>query len=171
MYKNGSAFGTNMVSTALFYCCDDDLMSDLMRDVQDDVSTMAEADLLAAIKRLAVKEESLLVHRIKLNKLTQAPGTPIRTFLAALRGQASLCQFTAQCKQTGCIHTYNFSDEIIRYNLKRGIADPEILSDIQGDPKTDLTPMSTWLITSVVTPNIPILLTFQYNQLPMTNSI
>ena len=139
MYKTGRSIPDNMCSTALFHCCDDDLMSDLMRDVQDDVSGMAEADLLAAIKRLAVKEESTLVHRIKLSKLTQAPGTPIRTFLAALRGQASLCQFTATCKQQGCDHVYNYSDEIIRDNLIRGIADPEILSDLLGDPKTDRT--------------------------------
>ena len=45
-----------------------------MRGLRQDVATMAEADLLAAIKRLAVKDESILVHRIKLNKMTQSPG-------------------------------------------------------------------------------------------------
>ena len=96
MYKTGMAIQPVMCATALFHCCDQDLMDDLMRDISGDVSVMSEADLLAAIKRLAVKEESRLVHRIKLTKMTQAPGTPIRTFLAALRGQASLCQYTAK---------------------------------------------------------------------------
>ena len=45
------------------------------------VATMPDADLLAAIKRLAVEDESVLVHRIKLSKMTQAPGIPIRTFV------------------------------------------------------------------------------------------
>ena len=139
MYKTGMNIPTSMCSTALFHCCHEDLMNDLMRDLQQDVSAMAESDLLAAIKRLAVKEESTLVHRIKLSKMTQAPGTPIRTFLAALRGQASLCRYTAQCKEQGCNHTYDYSNEIIKDNLIRGIADPEILSDLLGDPKTDRT--------------------------------
>ncbi|MCG8047535.1 MAG: hypothetical protein N0E48_18225 [Candidatus Thiodiazotropha endolucinida] len=100
---------------------------------------MAEAELLAAIKRLAVKDESILVHRIKLNKMTQSPGTGIRTFLANLRGQASLCQYKATCKELGCDHVFDYSDEIIKDNLIRGIADPEIMSDLLGDPKTDRT--------------------------------
>ena len=139
MYKTGMAISNVMRATALFHCCDQDLMNDLMRDLQEDVSKMAELDLLAAIKRLAVKEESTLVHRIRLSKLTQAPGTPIRTFLATLRGQASLCKYTAKCKQPNCDHTFDYSDEIIRDNLIRGIADPEIMSDLLGDPKTDRT--------------------------------
>ena len=139
MYKVGMAIQPPMVSTALFHCCDDDLRTDIMRDVQDDVASMPEDDLLNAIKRLAVKEESTLVHRIKLGKMTQAPGMPIRTFLANLRGQAALCQYVATCKENNCAHTFDYSTEIIKDNLIRGIADPEILSDILGDPKTDRT--------------------------------
>ena len=139
MYKTGMAIPDAMCATALFHCCDQDLMDDIMRDLQGDVSSMSEVDLLAAIKRLAVKEESTLVHRIRLGKMTQAPGTPIRTFLASLRGQASLCQYNAKCKELNCTHTYNYSDEIIRDNLIRGISDPDILSDLLGDSKTDRT--------------------------------
>ena len=133
------AIAENVLSTALFYCCDQDLRTDIMRDLRGDVGNMVEADLLAAIQRLAVKDESILVHRIKLSKMTQAPGTGIRTFLASLRGQAALCNYTAKCKEADCPHTFDFSDEIIKDNLVRGIADPEILSDLLGDPKTDRT--------------------------------
>ncbi|CAC5426163.1 unnamed protein product [Mytilus coruscus] len=100
---------------------------------------MIETDLLNAIKRLAVKEESTLVQRIKLNRMTQSPGSNIRTFLASLRGQASLCQYKATCKEIGCNHIFDYSDEIIKDNLVRGIADPEIMSDLLGDSKTDRT--------------------------------
>jgi len=139
MYKVGMTITGNMIPTALFYCCSRDLRTDIMRDTSADVSTMTEKDLLAAIRRLAVKEESTLVHRMKLNKMTQPPGTSIRTFLANLRGQASLCQYSVKCKEPGCTHTFDFRDEIIKDNLVRGIADPEILSDLLGDPKTDRT--------------------------------
>lgn len=128
-----------MYSTVLFHCCDDDLMTDIMRDHQGDVAFMPEPDLHAAIKRLAVKEEITLVHRIRLGKMTQAPAMPIRTSLANLKSQASPCQYVATCKEQGCNHEYDFSSEIIKDNLIHGIADPEILSDILGDSKTDRT--------------------------------
>ncbi|CAC5416148.1 unnamed protein product [Mytilus coruscus] len=56
-----------------------------------------------------------------------------------LRGQASLCQYKATCKEIGCNHIFDYSDEIIKDNLVRGIADPEIMSDLLGDSKTDRT--------------------------------
>ena len=34
---------------------------------------------------------------------------------------------------------FDYSDEIITDNLVRGIADPEIMSDLLGDPKTNRT--------------------------------
>ena len=139
MYKVGMQVSKDTLATTLFDCCDDDLSTDLMRDVQDDVASMSEDDLLKAIKRLAIKEESILVHRIRLGKMTQAPGIPIRTFLASLRGEAALCQYVAKCKVEGCEHVYDYSTEIIRDNLIRGIADPEILADIICDAKTDRT--------------------------------
>ena len=139
MYKIGMAITDNVLPTALFYCCKTDLRTDIMRDLRQDVATMAEADLLAAVKRLAVKDESILVPRIKLNKMTQSPGTGVRTFLANLRGQASLCQYKSTCKEAGCTHVFDYSDEIIKDNLVRGIADPEIMSDLLGDPKIDRT--------------------------------
>ena len=139
MYKTGMAISTAMCATALFHCCDEELRQDLIRDLQTDVASMSETDLLAAIQRLAVKQESTLVHRIRLSQMRQAPGTPIRTFLATLKGQAALCKYTAKCKQPNCTHEYDFSAEIIKDNLIRGISDPEILNDVLGDSNTDRT--------------------------------
>ena len=139
MYKNGMRIASNITATALFHCCENELRTDLMRDLQSDVSSMPERNLLASIKRLAVKDESTLVHRIKLGRMTQAPGTGIRSFLANLRGQAALCNYNIQCTEPGCSHKFDYSNEIIKDNLIRGIADPEILSDLLGDPKTNRT--------------------------------
>ena len=41
----------------------------------------------------------------------------------------------APCREPGCTHEFDFIEEIIKANLARGIADPEILSDLLGDPK------------------------------------
>ena len=139
MYKRGMNIPTTMTSTALFYCCSEELRTCLMRDIRQEVSAMREDELLTAIKTLAVQEQSILVHRMKLSKMTQPPGTGIRTFLADLRGQASLCQFIANCKEPGCSHKLDYSDEMIKDNLIRGIADPEIMADLLGDTKIDKT--------------------------------
>jgi hypothetical protein len=88
---------------------------------------MEEAELLSTIKRITAKDESILVYRMKLNRMTQSPGIGIRTFLANLRGQAALCQYKAKCKETGCTHVFDYSDEIIKDNLIRGIACPTCL--------------------------------------------
>ncbi|KAH3786293.1 hypothetical protein DPMN_164399 [Dreissena polymorpha] len=39
-YKVGMAIMNAMIPTALFYCCDSDLRTDLMRDIQSDVFKM-----------------------------------------------------------------------------------------------------------------------------------
>ena len=44
-----------------------------------------------------------------------------------------------KCKEPDCDHEFDYSDEIIKDNLVRGIADPEILSDLLGHQKTDRT--------------------------------
>ena len=55
----------NILPTDLFYCCDPDLRTGIMRDLRGNVANMVEVDLLAA-----VKDVSTLVHRIKLSKMT-----------------------------------------------------------------------------------------------------
>ena len=45
----------NVLPTVLFYCCDTNLRTDIMSDLQSEVAHMTEEDLLNAIKRLTVK--------------------------------------------------------------------------------------------------------------------
>ena len=137
MYKSGTLLSDEQVATALFYCCTEGLRLDIMRDMQDDVAAMTETVLLTHLKRLAVKEESILVQRIKMGRMQQSPGMGVRTFLANLRGQAALCLYEGKCKK--CQQTYDFSNEIIKDTLIRGISDPEILADLLGDAKPDRT--------------------------------
>ena len=137
MFKSGTLLPREQLATALFYCCSEGLRLDIMRDTQDDVAAMEEAELLAHLKRLAVKEESILVQRIKMGRMQQSPGMGVRTFLANLRGQAALCLYEGTCKK--CQETYDFSNEIIKDTLIRGISDPEILADLLGDAKPNRT--------------------------------
>ena len=98
---------------------------------------MTEVELTNAIKSLAVKIESKLVHRIRMGQTSQAPGSSIRIFQATLKGQTKLCQYKFKC--SACQVENDYSEEMILDQLIRGIGDKEILADILGDTKTDIT--------------------------------
>ena len=99
MYKKGTGLSIKQIPTALFYCCSEELRQDIMRNLQADISVMTEANLLEEIKTLAVREESILVHRMKICKMIQSPGMGIRTFAANPKGQAALCDFNTTCNK------------------------------------------------------------------------
>ena len=65
MYKSGMNIGATQASVYLFNCLEQDLRDDILRaNPSAQVSDMSEAALTTAIKTLAVKVESKLVHRI-----------------------------------------------------------------------------------------------------------
>merc|ERR1711888_562261 len=98
---------------------------------------MTEADLTASAKKLAVKVESKLVHRIRIGKEFQQPGVGIDNFLAILKGLARQCVYTVNC--SSCNNATDYSEEVIIDQLVRGIADEDILDALIGDEKTDRT--------------------------------
>ena len=137
MYKAGMNINNSQASVFLFNCLDQDLRDDILRaNPTTQVNDLSEADLITAIKTLAVKIESKLVHRIRLGQSSQSPGHSIRNFHATLKGQAKLCQFKANCP--GCNSVVDYSEEVILDQLVRGINDKEILADLLGEIKTDM---------------------------------
>ena len=73
-YKKAMGITDNIASAYLYGCLEDELRKDLRKSNTSVVaSDMTELDLLKAVKKLTVKEESILAHRIKLGKAVQAP--------------------------------------------------------------------------------------------------
>ena len=56
---------------------------------------------------------------------------------ARLKGQAGVCKFTIKCP--GCQATVDYTDEILRDVLTRGVADPEIQLDLLSDSNQNMT--------------------------------
>ena len=136
MFKTGMGITTTQSPVFLFNCLDSDLKDDILRaNPGTEVAEMTETALTDAIKTLAVKVESKLVHRIRMGQASQAPGTSIKIFHATLKGQSKLCQYKIKC--SGCQLENDYSEEIILDQLIRGIDDKEILADLLGDTKTD----------------------------------
>ena len=108
----------------LLDCCEEQLRRDLAR-LFGDLSTADEDAVLKRIKDLAVRAENVLVAREELHNCRQDRDEPVRTFCARLKGIALTCQYrtTCSCTEPG---TVDYSDEMIRDSLIRGVYDPEI---------------------------------------------
>ena len=119
-YKTVMGITGGTTSAHLYGCLDEELKKDLQKSNQRVASAdMTEAALLEAIKKLAVKQESKLAHRIKMGKAVQSPRVSIRIYHSQLKGLATACEYTttSQCQ---CSRN-----------------DHEILADLLGDEKTD----------------------------------
>ena len=135
-YKATMAIVGDNVKLFFLQCMDRDLREDIYRaHPTAEVNGMTDEQLIEAVKSLAVKVESKLIHRIRMGEATQPPGTGIRNFLATLKGQAKLCQFKIVCPS--CTTEIDYSQQVIQDQLVRGLSDTEILTDLMGDPKAD----------------------------------
>jgi hypothetical protein len=120
----------------LLECCEDTLRKDVTRTAGGSLAEKSEGDVLAAIKKLAVREEQIMVARMTLHNMRQDHDEPIRNFGARLRGQAGVCKFSIPCPH--CARGVNYTDEILRDVLTRGMADSKIQLDLLGDKNQDM---------------------------------
>ena len=105
-----------------FNCLDKELGDEVLKaNPGTPPQNITEDDLVACTKKLAVKVESKLIHRIKMGQAIQPPGTGVNNFLANLKGLARQCNFTVTCK--GCGATTDYSEEVIGNQLVRGLGD------------------------------------------------
>ena len=78
----------------LLECCDETLRKDLTRNAGGSLVNKTADEVMAAIKKLAVRAENIMVARVELHNTQQDRDEPIRNYAARLRGQANICKFT-----------------------------------------------------------------------------
>ncbi|KAK2564365.1 hypothetical protein P5673_011790 [Acropora cervicornis] len=120
----------------LLECCDDNLRKDITRNAGGSLANKTVEQVLEAVKKLAVREENAMVARVQLSDMKQDRDEAIRNFGARLRGQASVCKFTTACPS--CNTAVNYTDNILRDILIKGLADNEIQLDLLGDKNQDM---------------------------------
>ncbi|MCG8044423.1 MAG: reverse transcriptase family protein, partial [Candidatus Thiodiazotropha endolucinida] len=120
----------------LLECCDEPLRKDLTRAASGSLTDKTEAEVLTAIRKLAVREENTMVARVTLHNMRQDREETVRSFGARIRGQADICRFTIKCP--GCDADVNYTDAIMRDVLSRGLVDPEIQMDLLGDKNQEM---------------------------------
>ena len=142
IFKTTMGVDGGTASMWFFNCLDKDLGDEVLKaNPGTPPQNITEDDLVACTKKLAVKVESKLIHRIRMGQAVQPPGTGVNNFVAKLKGLARQCSFTVTCK--GCGATTDYSEEVINDQLVRGLDDQDILADLLGDDKTDRTLMET----------------------------
>ena len=94
------------------------------------IDTPSEDDLLASIKRLAVKGKNVAVHRQEFYGMQQAPGQSVQHFVAKLKAKAEQCHFQLKCSSSQCRHEVNsYATAMVADQLTVGLTD----KDIQGE--------------------------------------
>lgn len=137
-YKTGTKLTGHDVITQLLECCEEDLRKDLTRAAGRSLVDSNEVDVLAAMKKLAVRAENTMVARVALSNMRQGHEEPIRSFHARLKGQADTCKYETVCTKEGCDQINDFTEEIMRDVVARGIADQEIQLDLLGEKNQNM---------------------------------
>ena len=137
-YKAGTELTGTDVVTQLLECCDEDLRRDLTRAAGGTLTGKEEAEVLTAIKTLAVRQENTMVARATLHNMRQDRDEAIRSFGARIKGQAGICKYTIKCQREACNADIDYTDAILRDVLARGIADQEIQLDLLGGQNQDM---------------------------------
>ena len=120
----------------LLECCDEPLRRDLTRTTGGNLTDKSVDNVLAAIRKLAVREENTMVARVTLHNMRQDRDESVRNFGARLRGQADICKFVIDCNN--CAAKVNYTEAIMRDVLTRGVADPDIQLDLLGDKNQNM---------------------------------
>ena len=136
-YKEATKVSGKDLVIQLLECCDEDLRKDLTRSAGGSLTSKSENDVLEAMRKLAVKEENVMVARVTLFEMKQDRDEPIRSFGARLRGQANVCKYTVSCPS--CDEEVNYTNQILRDALTRGVADQDIQLDLLSDANQDMT--------------------------------
>ena len=135
-YINATGVSGNNAVIQLLECCDDNLRKDLTRSEGGSLMNKSVDYVLRAIKKLAVREENVMVARVNLHNMTQDRDEPVRSFGARLRGQAGVCKFTMNC--TSCNADVDYTDTILRDVLIRGLSDQEIQLELLGNSNQNM---------------------------------
>ena len=134
LYKTGTSLPESERSLQLMYCCDKELLEQLLQ-ADPNIADKPEVDQLDSIRKLAVIPVSRGIRRAGLLNMTQKADELSRTFLANVQGKAATCEFTTRCTEECCSEegkSADFTNTIVKYVLVNGLADAEIRREVLG---------------------------------------
>lgn len=130
-YKTATNISGTEQIVQLLECCEEDLRKDITRAAGGSLANQKEDKVLEWIKRLAVRQENIMVARVGLSDMQQHHDEAIRSFTARLKGQADVCKYTIPCPN--CSTNVSYTNDIIKDVMIKGIYDQEIQRDLLSD--------------------------------------
>ena len=133
-FKHGSDIDEGAAPTQLFQCASDAL-GDLLLKSDPELTKRTAAEVLEAMKSMAVIPVARGVSRAELFQMSQSADEQIRTFSARVRGKAETCGFTTTVKcQCSKEIKADYTEEVIRDIILAGISDLDIRRDVLSMP-------------------------------------
>ena len=111
-YAEATKLKGNDMVIQLLKCCEEQLRKDLTKNAGGLLTNKSVDKVMAAIKKLAVREDNTIVTRVQLHNMCQDWDETTRSFSARLRDQASVCKFLIKCP--GCDADINYTKNILR---------------------------------------------------------
>ena len=90
----------------------------------------SEQNLLDHLKRLCVKTQNRLINIVEFGEIVQGQDELIAVYLARLKGAAANCKFRIKCSKSDCDQVNDYSEEMISYQIVRGLADTSIQEEV-----------------------------------------
>ena len=90
----------------------------------------SEVELMGHIKGIAVKGLHKEVHRMNFSKIKQGDGENVTHYVARLKSQGSLCNFSVQC---ACHEKVSYAEDMAAQQLVTGLRDQEHQSKILSE--------------------------------------
>ena len=137
-FKRCTSIPEDRVPDQLYQCCEKSLARLIIRE-QPDIVSKGEAELLAAMKRLAVIKIATSVRRTNLLASKQSHGETFREFYANVKAAAATCDFRVKCRHECCANKpmVDYTSSVVKDVLVAGIADSEIRKDVLGWAELD----------------------------------
>ena len=105
-FRRGSGINDTSASLQLFQCAADGL-GDALLKAEPDITSRPIAEVMVAMKSLAIIPVSRGVKRAELADMNQSPDEVFRAFAARVRGKAETCAFsivfTCSCKKVNLV--------------------------------------------------------------------
>ena len=112
----------------LWACCSDALEQTIYRS---GTAAETEVELLAAMKKMSVKKQNVLINVVEFLSMGQADGEPVKHYAARLKGAAATCNFTLPLGQQ------DYTENMVKHQLVRGINNPFILEQVLAQATTE----------------------------------
>ena len=128
VFCNESGIDDASAPSQLFQCAGPELGDSILK-ANPNAPSNTLAELLAAMRSLAVIPVATGVIRTELLQLRQVRDEPFREFTARVRGKAETCAFTAKCE---CGKSVDYTNHAIIDVLLNGIYDTDIRREVLG---------------------------------------